>query len=111
MGGGRSWPLALLALTPGSVPAEQLAEALWGETPPPTWRPALRGIIRGLRDALRPIGLGGEELITTVPGGYALTVALTSTSRSLRGRGGAQRQRCSPVSSRRLRRASRPAAG
>jgi predicted ATPase/DNA-binding SARP family transcriptional activator len=64
--------LALLALTPGSVPAEHLAEALWGEQPPPTWRPALRGIVRGLRDALAPIGLGGETLIATVPGGYAL---------------------------------------
>ncbi|HEX4432266.1 MAG TPA: BTAD domain-containing putative transcriptional regulator [Frankiaceae bacterium] len=64
--------LALLALSPGSVPAEQLAEALWGEQPPPTWRPALRGIVRGLRDALAPIGLGGEALIATVPGGYAL---------------------------------------
>ncbi len=76
LGGRRAQlALAMLALTPGSVPAEQLAEALWGETPPPTWRPALRGIIRGLRDALGPIGLGGEELIATVPGGYALTDA------------------------------------
>ncbi|HEX4015636.1 MAG TPA: BTAD domain-containing putative transcriptional regulator, partial [Frankiaceae bacterium] len=75
--GGRRAQLALvlLALTPGSVPAEQLAEALWGEVPPATWRPALRGIIRGLRDALAPIGLGGEALIATVPGGYALTDA------------------------------------
>ncbi len=72
--GGRRAQLALtlLALTSGSVPAEQLAEALWGEQPPPTWRPALRGIVRGLRDALGPIGLGGEALIATVPGGYAL---------------------------------------
>ena len=74
LGGRRAQlALALLALTPGSVPAEQLAEALWGEAPPPTWRAALRGIVRGLRDALTPIGLGGERLITTVPGGYALT--------------------------------------
>ncbi len=72
--GGRRAQLALavLALTPGSVPAEQLADALWGDDPPPTWRAALRGTIRGLRDALATIGLGGEALIVTVPGGYAL---------------------------------------
>ncbi len=88
LGGRRAQlALALLALTTGSVPAEQLADALWGEQPPATWRPALRGIVRGLRDALAPIGLGGEALIVTVPGGYALTdvaeidVALASESR------------------------------
>ncbi len=73
LGGRRAQlALALLALTPGAVPAEQLAEALWGDDPPPTWRAALRGTIRGLRDALAPVGLGGEALIVTVPGGYAL---------------------------------------
>jgi predicted ATPase/DNA-binding SARP family transcriptional activator len=73
LGGRRAQlALALLALTPGSVPAEQLADALWGDEPPPTWRAALRGTIRGLRDTLVPIGLGGEALIVTVSGGYAL---------------------------------------
>ena len=88
LGGRRAQlALALLALTPGSVTAEQLAEALWGEQPPATWRAALRGIVRGLRDALSPIGLGGEALIVTVPGGYALSeaaevdVALAARSR------------------------------
>ncbi len=31
--------------------------------------------MRGLRNALTPIGLGGEALIVTVPGGYALRAA------------------------------------
>ena len=113
LGGRRAQlALALLALTPGSVPAEQLAEALWGEQPPPTWRAALRGTIRGLRDALSPIGLGGEALIVTVPGGYALSEAADGRCGPCREVAAAGRDRsCPPVSSAEAAEAAEPEAG
>ena len=72
--GGRRARVALvaLALADGPLPAERLADIVWAGEPPPTWQPALRGVIRALRTALSPIGLGDQHLITTEPSGYAL---------------------------------------
>ena len=75
--GGRRARVALvaLALNDGPLPAERLADIVWAGEPPPTWQPALRGVIRALRTALSPIGLGDQHLITTAPAGYALNEA------------------------------------
>ncbi len=75
--GGRRARVALvaLALAGSPIPAERLAGIVWANDPPPTWQPALRGVIRALRGALQPIGLGEQRLITTEPDGYALSPA------------------------------------
>ena len=72
--GGRRARVALvaLALAEHPIPAERLATMVWAGEPPVTWQPALRGVIRALRTAVSPIGLGDQALITTEPAGYAL---------------------------------------
>ena len=40
---------------------DELAEALWGETPPPTWEKALGGIASKLRALLGECGLDGAK--------------------------------------------------
>jgi SARP family transcriptional regulator, regulator of embCAB operon len=58
----RSWP----------VPRDELAEALWGETPPATRDKALTVIASKLRGALTDAGLDGRELLTAAFGCYRL---------------------------------------
>ncbi|HEY0934697.1 MAG TPA: BTAD domain-containing putative transcriptional regulator, partial [Trebonia sp.] len=72
--GGRRARVALvaLALSGGPVPAERLATLIWGDTLPPTWQAALRGVIRGLRVACAAAGGGDQQVIVTVPSGYRL---------------------------------------
>lgn len=81
--GGRRARVALvaLALTDHPIPAERLAAIVWGQQPPPTWQPALRGVIRALRTALTPLDLGDQRLVVTVPAGYALTGGATTDLR------------------------------
>lgn len=71
--GGRRAHLALasLALSHHVVSPDTLADHIWGHHPPPTWPVALRGLIRGLRQALTPIA-DGEAVIVTDPGGYRI---------------------------------------
>jgi predicted ATPase len=64
--------LVALALADGPVPANRLAQVVWGEELPPTWPTALRGVVRGLRNVCTPAGAAGQQLITTVPAGYQL---------------------------------------
>jgi DNA-binding SARP family transcriptional activator len=56
------------------VPSEELADALWGGTLPPTWRPALRGVVSKVRDFLDQLGLPAIETLTSVAGCYRLTL-------------------------------------
>jgi predicted ATPase/DNA-binding SARP family transcriptional activator len=63
--------LAALALSPDGLSAAALADRIWDE-PPSTWSAALRGTILALRGALDAIGLGGQELVRTAPGGWSL---------------------------------------
>ncbi|MBF4763182.1 winged helix-turn-helix domain-containing protein [Nocardioides islandensis] len=59
--------VSALALRPGErVDAEILAEALWGEQPPPSWPKVVQGCVSRLRQAL------GVDAIETVAGGYRL---------------------------------------
>jgi DNA-binding SARP family transcriptional activator len=54
------------------VPAEELADVVWGGTLPPTWRPALRGVVSKVRDFLGVLGLPAAEALTSVSGSYRL---------------------------------------
>ena len=52
--------LEALAVRPGTVVrAESLAEAIWGETPPPSWPKVVQGCVSRLRKAL-----GGDVIET-----------------------------------------------
>ena len=48
-----------------------MADRIWDDLPS-TWSAALRGTILALRSALDSIGLGGQELVQTIAGGWAL---------------------------------------
>ena len=59
--------LAALLVRPGDpLSPEQLAGALWGEQPPPSWPKVVQGCISRLRRVL------GAESIATVPSGYRI---------------------------------------
>ncbi len=70
---GRRVRLALTALatSPDGLTSTALADRIWDELPT-TWSAALRGTILALRTALEPIGLGGQQLVRTTPGGWTL---------------------------------------
>lgn len=70
--------LAALALADGPIAAERLAEIVWAGDPPPSWPAALRGVIRALRTAATPAGLGDQRLVATVPTGYVLAPGVTT---------------------------------
>src|SRR3979490_2507900 len=60
--------LAVLALQPGRVvPAEQLIDALWGDSPPTEVRNGLQGLASKLRRTL-----GSTDLVAMRGAGYAL---------------------------------------
>ncbi|HEY4152323.1 MAG TPA: BTAD domain-containing putative transcriptional regulator, partial [Pseudolysinimonas sp.] len=63
--------LAALATSPDGLTSSALADRIWDD-PPSTWAAALRGTILALRGCLEPIGLGGQELVRTTPGGWSL---------------------------------------
>lgn len=59
--------LEALTVRPGTVVrAESLAEAIWGETPPPSWPKVVQGCISRLRKTL------GGDVIETAEHGYRL---------------------------------------
>ena len=61
--------LEALAVRPGSVVrAESLAEAIWGEAPPPSWPKIVQGCVSRLRRTL------GSDVIETAEHGYRLRV-------------------------------------
>jgi SARP family transcriptional regulator, regulator of embCAB operon len=73
--GGRQSRLvfAYLVLEEGRpVPREELADALWGETPPATWEKGLTVIVSRLRALLTECGLDGPKLLTSAFGCYRL---------------------------------------
>ena len=72
---GRQAPLVfayLVAERDRAVPSEELAEAVWNGTLPPTWRPALRGVVSKVRDFLDVLGLPATDALTSVAGCYRL---------------------------------------
>ena len=56
------------------VPSEELAEAVWGGALPPTWRPALRGVVSKVRDFLDLLGLPAADTLTSSSGCYRLAL-------------------------------------
>ena len=54
------------------MPRDELAEALWGETPPSTWDKALTGIVSKLRGLLAEQGIDGANALTGAFGCYRL---------------------------------------
>jgi peptide/nickel transport system substrate-binding protein len=54
------------------VPRDQLAEVLWGQTPPATWEKALTVIASKLRGALTDAGVDGGRALTSAFGCYRL---------------------------------------
>ena len=56
------------------VPSEELAEAVWGYTPPPTWRPALRGVVSKVREFLKALELPADDMLTSSSGCYQLVL-------------------------------------
>src|SRR3954447_12801376 len=62
--------LTMLALNPGRVvPTDVLAEAIWGEDPPPAVRNGLQGLVSKLRRAL-----GTTDVLVMRAGGYVLDI-------------------------------------
>jgi hypothetical protein len=55
-----------------AVPRDELAEALWGEAPPPSWDKALTGIVSKLRGLLAEQGIDGASALTGAFGCYRL---------------------------------------
>jgi DNA-binding SARP family transcriptional activator len=61
------------------VPAEELAQVVWGDRPPRTWRPALRGDLSRIRAFLASLGLPANELLRHSGDGYELTLPPRTT--------------------------------
>jgi DNA-binding SARP family transcriptional activator len=55
-----------------AVPRDELAEALWGEAPPPSWDKALTGLVSKLRALLEEQGIDGGTALTGAFGCYRL---------------------------------------
>jgi ABC-type glycerol-3-phosphate transport system substrate-binding protein/DNA-binding SARP family transcriptional activator len=55
-----------------AVPHDELAEALWGEAPPPTWGKALSVLVSKLRGLLADQGVDGAHALTGAFGCYRL---------------------------------------
>lgn len=56
------------------VPRDELAEALWGESPPATWEKALTVLGSKLRALLAECGLDGAKILTSAFGCYRLNL-------------------------------------
>ena len=70
-GGKQRVVLAVLLLSAGQmVPADKIADMLWGTAPPPSARVAVRNYVKRLRQTL---AAAGPDLIGTLPGGYLLS--------------------------------------
>jgi SARP family transcriptional regulator, regulator of embCAB operon len=64
---------ALLVLGRGRpLPRDELAEAVWEERLPPTWRPALRNVLTRVRAFVKDAGVG-VELMSDSSGCYRLS--------------------------------------
>jgi WD40 repeat protein/DNA-binding SARP family transcriptional activator len=62
--------LAALAMQPNhAVSADRLADAIWGDSPPPTWPKVVQGCVMRIRKLL------GPDSVTTTGSGYVLTLA------------------------------------
>jgi branched-chain amino acid transport system substrate-binding protein len=60
------------------VPRDELAEALWGESPPTTWEKALSVLVSKLRGLLGHCGVDGANVLTSAFGCYRLDLPAES---------------------------------
>jgi DNA-binding SARP family transcriptional activator/ABC-type branched-subunit amino acid transport system substrate-binding protein len=60
------------------VPRDELAEALWADSPPPTWDKALAVLVSKLRALLGTCGLDGPSVLTSAFGCYRLELPAKS---------------------------------
>jgi DNA-binding SARP family transcriptional activator len=76
MGGRRAAiVLSRLAIDAGlTVDRDVLADAVWGEDLPATWRPALRNVISAIRAGLDDAGLAPRVAIRSAADGYVLVL-------------------------------------
>src|SRR6185437_9158960 len=84
LGGRRGRVLFAYLVAERNHPAtrEELADVLWGEELPPTWRPALRTVLSTIRAALTAAGLPGAQTLTGAAGRYQLVVAAGEPARA-----------------------------
>lgn len=54
------------------VSSDELAEVLWGDSLPSTWRSALRGLVSKVRELLATAGVDRERAVASGPGWYQL---------------------------------------
>ena len=73
------------------VPRDELAEALWGETPPATWEKALTVVASKVRAVLADSGLDATAALTGAHGCYRLELPRRPGSTSSRRRWAARR--------------------
>jgi DNA-binding SARP family transcriptional activator len=79
---GRQAPVVfacLVAERDRPVPTEELAEAVWGPALPPTWRPALRGVVSKVRGFLDLLGLPAADTLISSAGCYRLVLPAGTT--------------------------------
>lgn len=69
--------VAILALRPGVVSLDTLADVLWPDAPPANWKAALRNAIARLRHELEAVGAGGDAFVATTAAGYRLAAGYT----------------------------------
>jgi DNA-binding SARP family transcriptional activator len=70
---------AMLALErERAMPVDELADELWGETPPRAWDVAIRAIVSKLRSALAPVELDGTGALVSALGCYQLRLPPTA---------------------------------
>lgn len=71
---------ARIAVAEGApVSREALADALWGLSPPASWRGSLRNVVAELRRALAAGGVAGSVALQATDGGYSLRLPHGST--------------------------------
>ncbi|MDQ3716564.1 MAG: hypothetical protein M3381_11215 [Actinomycetota bacterium] len=61
------------------VAADELAQAVWGDDLPTTWRAALRGVIARVRGVLTGAGLDASKVLTSGVSGYQVRLPPGST--------------------------------
>lgn len=94
--GGRRAEVAFarLALDAGHpVSRDELADAIWGEPLPSSWRAALRNVIAAIRRAVAAAGLERVTVVESSGDGYMLELPTGSTIDLPRRRGSSSRAR------------------
>ena len=71
---GRLLFVYLVAAGSRPVPTDELADAIWGESPPATWEKALRVLMTKLRALLEECGIDGSTALKSAFGCYKLSL-------------------------------------